>query len=131
MPEQGFHRAYNPVQLIFNFRTSIWRRANCYEHLEVTHRDEVLLEIFGWERMGRHKVFQRYFAKFDQAINHRGFLSFSDGSLTICLSINIPWICTIMTRYGRQEDAAKGYNPKKRAVILAIAYENDDRANNF
>jgi hypothetical protein len=55
MPEQGSNRGYDPVQLILNFQTGMWCGANCYEHLEVTRRDEVIWEIFGRERMCGHK----------------------------------------------------------------------------
>jgi hypothetical protein len=92
MPEQGSNSGYDPVQLILNFRTGIWRGANCYEHLEATRRDEVIREISGRERMCGHKAFQRYFAKFDRAINHRVFTKLSNGSLAICHSANTPWI---------------------------------------
>jgi hypothetical protein len=115
MPEQGSNRGYDPVQLILNFWTGIWCGAKCYEHLEVTRRDEAIRDIFGWERMCGHKAFQRYFAKFDQAINHRVFTKlfqwfFSNLSFD---KYTLDFDSTIMARYGRQEGSAKGYNPKK------------------
>ncbi len=47
LPEQGSNRGYNPKQLIKNFLISVWRGANCFEHLEVTRQYEAIREISG------------------------------------------------------------------------------------
>jgi hypothetical protein len=60
MPQQGSNSTYDTIQLILNFRTGIWRGLNCYEHLEVTCKDEVIREIFGWERMFVFYNYGRY-----------------------------------------------------------------------
>lgn len=116
IPKQGSNRGYSPMQLINNFWVSLWSGANRYEHLEVTRQDRVIQQIFGWERMAGHKAFQRYFKKFNQAINQRVFtklfqwffnqIQFDNYTLDVDSSV--------ITRYGNQEGAKRGYNPKKR-----------------
>jgi hypothetical protein len=62
-----------------------------------------------------HKAFQRYFAKFDRAINHRVFAKLFQWFFSNFYfdKYTLDFDSTIMTRYGRQDGAAKGYNPKK------------------
>jgi hypothetical protein len=115
LPMQGSNRGYDPQQLILNFWVGVWCGANCFEHLEVTRQDAVIKEIFNWERMPGNRSFQRYFNKFNQAINQEVFtylyqwffnnLQFDNYTLDLD--------STILTRYGNQEGARKGYNPKK------------------
>jgi hypothetical protein len=116
LPIQGSNRGFDPIQLINNFWISIWSGASRYEHLEVTRQDPVIQKIFGWKRMAGHKAFQRYFKKFTQATNQRAItalfqwffkqIQFDNYTLDVD--------STILTRYGVQEGATKGYNPKKR-----------------
>jgi hypothetical protein len=73
LPQQGSNKGYDPKQLIQNFWIGVWSGANCFEHLEVTRHDEVIREIWEWERMAGSRAFQRYFNKFNQAINQEVF----------------------------------------------------------
>lgn len=116
LPTQGSNRGYAPLRLIVSFWLSVWCGASRFEHLEVTRQDGVLQKLFGWNSMAGHKAFQRYFRKFTQAVNHRVFgelfqwffsqLQFDNYTLDLDSSV--------LTRYGNQEGAAKGYNPHKR-----------------
>lgn len=115
LPEQGSNRGYKPLQLIFSFWLSIWCGGNRYMHLEVLREDKVLQRIFGWRRMAGYKAYQRYFNKFTQAINQRVFDELY-GWFFECLQFDrytLDFDSTIMTRYGQQQGAKKGYNPKK------------------
>jgi hypothetical protein len=115
LPSQGSNRGYNPIQLINNFWISIWSGASRFEHLEVTRMDKVIQRMFGWKTMAGHKSFQRYFKKFRQSDNIRVFtelfnwlfkqMKFDNYTLDLDSSI--------MIRYGNQQGAKKGYNPKK------------------
>lgn len=115
LPGQHSNRGYNPIQLINNFWISLRSGANRYEHLEVTRHDRVIQKMFDWKRMAGHKAFQRYFKKFGQADNQRVFTSlfswffqqihFDNDTLDVD--------STIVTRYGEQQGAKRGYNPKK------------------
>lgn len=116
LPIQGSNRGYSPVQLILSFWISIWCGANRYEHLEVTRQDEVMRQLFGWKKMAGHKAFQRYFCKFTQGKNQAVFESlygwFFKNLYFDNYTLDID--STVMTRYGEQEGACVGYNPKKR-----------------
>jgi hypothetical protein len=115
LPAQGSNRGYDPVQLIVQFIISIWSGASRYEHLEVTRFDGVMQQMFGWKSMAGHRAFARYFQKFSMEDNAKVFtylyqwffnnLAFDNFTLDLDSSV--------VTRYGEQQGASKGYNPKK------------------
>ena len=115
LPVQGSNRGYDPVQLFVQFMASVWCGANRYAHLDVTRFDYGIQRLFGWERMPEHKAFQRYFKKFDIARTQQVFgglyrwlfsqLQFDNFTMDIDSSV--------LTRYGEQQGARKGYNKQK------------------
>lgn len=115
LPRQNSNRGYSPIQLINNFWVSIWSGASRFEHLEVTRMDKVIQKIFGWTKMAGHKSFQRYFKKFTQADNQRIFTEMFNWFFKQMKFDNytLDLDSTILSRYGRQQGAKKGYNPKK------------------
>lgn len=115
LPAQGSNRGFNPQQLITNFLVGVWCGANCFEHLEVIRQDEVIKEIFGWESMPGHRAFKRYFQKFDQAKNQEVFTQIYQWIFKNLHFDNhtLDFDSSIITRYGNQQGAKKGYNPKK------------------
>lgn len=116
LPQQGSNRGYSPLQLISCFLVSIWCGANRFEHLEVSRFDEVLRKIFGYKRMAGHRAYQRYFSKFTIAINQRVFHKLSSWFFQRVKLDNytLDIDSTVLTRYGQQQGAKRGYNPKKR-----------------
>jgi hypothetical protein len=116
LPEQGSNRGYDPLQLIIMFWISVWCGASRFEHLEVSRQDEVIRQLYGWNRMPGHKAFERYFKKFDQAKNQRVFNPLFEWFFKEIRFDNytLDFDSTVMTRYGDQEGASKGYNPQKR-----------------
>ncbi len=115
LPEQGSNRGYSPEQLILHFLIGIWCGASCFEHMEVTRHDEVIRQMFNWDRMAGSKAFQRYFNKFSQATNQQVFDSIYQWFFSNLQFDNytLDFDSTIMTRYGEQQGARKGYNLKK------------------
>ncbi|MHB8623488.1 MAG: IS1380 family transposase [Sulfuricaulis sp.] len=115
LPEPGSNRGYAPSQLITQFMLSVWCGANRFEHQEVTRHDPVLQRLFGWKRMANFKAVMRLFRKFSQARNDQvmrslyrwWFTQLSVNGLTLDLD------STVMTRYGHQAGAKRGYNPTK------------------
>ena len=97
------------------FMLSIWCGANRFEHAEVTRHDPVLKKLFGFKRMANFKAIMRLFRKFDQATLMRVFGNlyrwFFDNLQVNHLTLDLD--STVMTRYGQQEGAARGYNPRK------------------
>ncbi len=115
LPQPGSNRGYHPTQLIQQFITSVWCGANRFEHAEVTRQDEVIRELWQFDRMAGHKSFQRFFNKFSQATNQKIFgqmyqwffsqLLFDHFTLDVDSSVH--------TKYGQQEGAKRGYNAHK------------------
>jgi len=116
LPQPGSNRGYRPEQLITQFMLSVWCGANRFEHGEVTRHDPVLKRLFGFKRMANFKAVMRLFKKFTQSTNESvmdSLYNWMFGQLSIN-GITLDLDSTVMTRYGRQEGAARGYNPAKR-----------------
>ncbi|SDY84782.1 IS1380 family transposase [Nitrosomonas halophila] len=115
LPQPGSNRGYSPTQLIVQFMLSVWCGANRFEHSEVTRHDPVLQKLFGFKRMANFKAIMRFFRKFDQATTMHVFgrlYRWFFGKLQLN-HLTLDLDSTVMTRYGEQEGAARGYNPRK------------------
>jgi hypothetical protein len=116
LPAQYSNRGHDIDVLIESFITSIWCGASRFMHTEVTRADSALAKIFGWETTPGQDAYKRYFNKFGQIINQQvghHFFSWFIKSLQINhFTLDID--STILTRYGAQQGAKKGYNPKKK-----------------
>jgi hypothetical protein len=132
LPQPGSNRGYPPEQIIIQFMLSVWCGANRFEHGEVTRHDPVLKRLFGFKRMANFKAIIRFFRKFSQADNERianslynwQFSHLGIDGLTLDLD------STVMTRYGTQEGAMRGYNPKKPGRVShhpLMAFVSDTR----
>ena len=116
LPRPGSNRGYKTATIIEGFITSIWCGANRFLHTEVTRHDSALGKIFGWENTPGQDTYKRFFSKFTQAKNHRVsqyfyswvFDNFKFDNFTLDID------SSVMTRYGAQDGAKKGYNPGKK-----------------
>ena len=116
LPKSGSNRGYKSSTIIEGFITSIWCGASRFLHTEVTRHDIALGNIFDWSRTPGQDTYKRFFAKFDQAKNQAVsdyfyswiFDNFKFDNFTLDID------SSVMTRYGEQEGAKKGYNPAKR-----------------
>lgn len=115
LPAQNSNRGFDPIQLITCFMVCVWCGANRFEHLEVSRFDDVLRRIFGFKQMAGHKAYQRYFLKFDIATNQRVFTKISEWFFSQVRLDNytLDVDSTVLTRYGDQQGAKRGYNPTK------------------
>ena len=85
-------------------------------HTEVTRHDVALGKIFDWKQTPAQDTYKRFFSKFNQATNQKVsdrfyswiFDNFKFDNFTLDID------SSVMTRYGEQEGAKKGYNPAKR-----------------
>jgi hypothetical protein len=98
--------------------------------LEVTRQDKVIRDLFDWEQMPGNRAFQRYFNKFDQVRNQEVFTYLYQWFFSNLHFDNytLDFDSTILVRYGNQEGAKKGYNPKKpgrksQHPIMAFIHE--------
>lgn len=111
----SFNRGYKPEEIIIAFWLSVWCGANKFLHTEVTRQDIVLGKIFDFKRFPGNTTIKRFFEKFDLKLNNEIFtqlyqwffeqLQFDNYTLDVD--------STILTRYGEQEGAERGYNPTK------------------
>ena len=115
LPQPRSNRGYSPVSIIESFLVSIWCGANRFMHTEVTRHDEALKKIFGWKQSPAQDVYKRYFAKFTQGTNQRvsdHFYSWIFNSVQFD-NYTIDCDSSVLTRYGEQQGAKRGYNPHK------------------
>lgn len=116
LPQPGSNRGYAPYELIESFITSIWCGANKFMHTEVTRQDKTLTKIFDWRQVPGNDAFKRFFRKFTMETNASVSQHFFSWIFEQIHFDNFTLDCdsTILTRYGEQEGAKKGYNPKKQ-----------------
>jgi Transposase DDE domain group 1 len=115
LPPPGSNRGYPSEQLLTQFMLSVWCGANRFEHAEVTRHDAVLQRLFGFARMANFKALLRLFQRFNQPICERVFgrlYAWLFGQLQVN-DLTLDLDSTVMTRYGAQQGASKGYNSAK------------------
>jgi hypothetical protein len=136
LPIQGSNRGYSPEQLLVQFMASVWCGANRFSQLDVMRMDKSIQKLFGWNKMPEHKAFQRYFEKFNMGISYTVFGSlyrwFFDNLKFDNFTLDID--SSVITRYGEQEGAKKGYNKykpgrKSQHPIIAFVSEIEMVAN--
>ena len=116
LPQPGSNRGYACTTIIEAFITSIWCGANRFLHTETTRNDAALAQIFDWERVPGQDTYKRFFSKFTQTTNQNVsdyfyswiFDNFKFNNFTLDID------SSVVTRYGTQRGAKKGYNPNKR-----------------
>src|SRR6266478_1611916 len=113
LPKPGSNRGYDPLTIIEGFLTSIWCGANRFLHTEVTRHDVALGKIFGWKRTPGQDTYKRFFSKFTQAKNQRVSDYFYTWIFDNTKFDHFTLDCdsSVLTRYGAQQGAKKGYNP--------------------
>lgn len=116
LPEGGSNAAYSAIDLAEGFMVSVVLGARRFVHSGMLRTDEVIREIFGWRRgMASQSTFSRFFGKFDLDSNDRIFTEVMrkwwEKMAIEKMTIDID--STVITRFGNQEGAKKGYNPQK------------------
>ncbi len=116
LPVSGSNRGYKTSTIVEGFITSIWCGANRFLHTEVTRHDATLGKIFNWKNIPGQDTYKRFFGKFTQVRNLKVsdyfFSWFFENVILNYITLDID--SSVMTRYGEQEGAKKGYNPKKK-----------------
>ena len=115
LPYPQSNAGIDPIDIIQGFWLSIFTGGSRYIHADWLRYDTVLQEIFQIKRLPSQATYSRFFHKFSWekneevfALLQQKFLSQIDvGALTIDLD------SSVITRYGKQEGAKKGYNPRK------------------
>lgn len=115
LPQPQSNAGIDPIDIIQGFWLAIFTGASRYIHADWLRGDTVLQEIFEIKRLPSQSTYSRFFHKFSWEKNEEIFASLQQkflsqidvGALTIDLD------SSVITRYGNQEGARKGYNPKK------------------
>lgn len=115
LPQPNSNAGYNPITIIQGFWLSIFTGASRFIHADWLRYDTVLQEIFELNKLPSQSTYSRFFHKFSFMKNNeifpelqRKFLEqINIGEITVDLD------SSVITRYGEQEGAKKGYNPKK------------------
>lgn len=115
LPSPGSNRGYPALTIIEAFLVSVWSGANKFLHTEVTRHDHAIGKIFQWKRTPAQDTFKRFFNKFTQAKNQRISDHFYSWIFDNIQFNNYTLDCdsSVLTRYGAQEGAKKGYNVHK------------------
>ena len=116
LPVGRSNRSYDPVKLIEAFMLNIWVGPSRFMHCDWLRGDKVLMDIFDFKSMPSQSTYSRFFGKFSQGRNIRVFpklqhellKSIDTGALTIDFD------STVITRSGKQQGSARGYNPNRR-----------------
>lgn len=130
LPQPRSNRGYSPKTIIESFLVSVWCGANRFMHTEVTRHDAALKKIFEWEQSPAQDTFKRYFSKFTQVINQKVSDHFFTWLFDNVEFDNFTMDCdsSVLTRYGEQEGARRGYNPHKPGRVShhpLIAFVSD------
>jgi hypothetical protein len=116
LPSPGSNRAYSSEQIIESFWLNIWTGASRYVHCNWLREDAVIQDIFGFKSMPSQSTYSRFFGKFSQARNHAVFPQLQQwffNQMNIG-PVPVDFDSTVITREGRQQGAALGYNPNRR-----------------
>ncbi len=130
LPQKGSNRSYDSKDVVESFWLSIWAGASRYVHCNTLREDQVLKEIFGLNQMPSQSTYSRFFGKFSQARNTAVFPALQSWMFEQINvgPITVDFDSTVITREGRQEGAAIGYNPNRRGrnshhPLMAFASE--------
>ena len=132
LPQPGSNRGYALSVLIEAFVCSVWCGATKFIHTELTRSDRALSQIFGWEHVPAQDAYKRFFNKFTQTDNLRVADYFFRWIINSYQYDNftIDFDSSVLTRYGSQQGAKRGYNPQKKGRAShhpLIAFINDLR----
>ena len=116
IPEGKSNNRISGISIIESFWVSVWIGCFKFTHTSIVRLDEVLKQLFGWKRVASGTTFTRYFRRFGQVKNQYFFLQLYQWFFTQLKFDNyvLDVDSSVITRYGEQQGARKGYNPKKR-----------------
>ncbi len=115
LPKPGSNSGYNAIDIIESFMVCVWLGGVRFSHTAFVRFDEVLKEIFGWKRVASISTYTRFFRKFSNKRNNEVFPALNKWfyEQIPIKKYTMDVDSSVVTRYGDQEGAKVGYNPKK------------------
>ncbi|MDX9752296.1 MAG: IS1380 family transposase [Flavobacteriales bacterium] len=116
LPEGGSNRAYAGIDLVEGLMVSAVLGSRRMAHTGMLRTDEVIKEMFNWQGgMASQSTFSRFFRKFTTEGNDALFTTLMRKwwDRMRIEKVTIDFDSTVLVRYGEQEGATVGYNPKK------------------
>lgn len=113
------NRGYAPASIVLSFIVSILLGAKNISHTILLNFDEPIKKLFGLEEVPSISTFSRFFRKFKQKTIEEIFLRLNTYLLNLRIKdklfdgVTIDLDSSVFERYGEQEGAEVGYNPKK------------------
>ena len=107
-----------PHQILLAFFAGVLAGARRFAQLAVLRADEPIRQLFGLRRFPSTATFTRFFRRFSAKTVTETFAPLFAGCLARlphrALGYTLDLDSSVFERYGTQEGALKGYNPKKR-----------------
>jgi hypothetical protein len=115
LPEGKSNNSIDALAIVESFLVSVWIGCFKFSHTAVVRLDESLKKIFGWKRVASGTTFGRFFGKFNQGENQRVFVALGQWFFSKLKYDNftLDVDSSVVTRYGNQQGAHVGFNPKK------------------
>lgn len=113
------NRGYKPAKVIISFMVSVIMGAKKLSHSVLLENDEPVKELFGLTDIPSVSTFSRFFRKIKRGIIEEAFPVLNGWLLELRESeipadgITLDLDSSVFERYGAQEGADVGYNPKK------------------
>lgn len=116
LPQGKSNNSIDSISIVEAFWVSVWIGCFRFSHTAVVRVDESLKKIFGWKRVASGVTFTRFFQKFSWQENTRVFVELSRWFFRQLIFDNytLDVDSSVITRYGEQQGARRGYNPNKR-----------------
>lgn len=125
--------ATKPIDIILAFIGGVLTGARRFAHIEALRHDEVLRQLLGMGRFPSDITIMRFFKRFGQKAIHEVFeplRAWQISQMTPPGDYTLDLDSSVFERYGGQEGALLGYNPKKHRrpshhPLLATLAENN------
>ena len=116
IPQSVSNNSYEVCEIVESFLLSVWLGCYKFSHTHVLRLDDTLKQIFEWKQIPSDTTYKRFFQKFTQGINNEVFPALQQWFFDQLVFDNyaLDLDSTAITRYGKQEGNAIGYNPSKR-----------------
>lgn len=115
LPEGTSNNSISAIDIVESFWVSMWIGCYRFSHTAVVRVDDVLRQIFGWKRVPSGTTFGRFFRRFTPSLNLSFFKAlyswFFEQIVFDNFTLDVD--SSVITRYGQQQGAKKGYNRQK------------------